>query len=88
MKTSFCVWQPVSNGVASTLAAAIVAGAQDRGIEITDVHAFTSLTGKGVTGEVNGHKVMLGNQALFTEFDMELGDLVQRAEALRQEDRR
>ena len=28
---------------------------------------------------------MLGNQALFTEFDMELGDLVQRAEALRQE---
>ena len=49
------------------------------------MHAFTSLTGKGVTGEVNGHKVMLGNQALFTEFDMELGDLVQRAEALRQE---
>ena len=29
--------------------------------------------------------MMLGNQALFTEFDMELGDLVQRAEALRQE---
>jgi P-type Cu+ transporter len=75
----------LERGSEHPLAAAIVAGAQARGIEFTDVHAFTSLTGKGVTGEVNGHKVMLGNRALFTEFGMELGDLVQRAEALRQE---
>src|SRR5262249_10057461 len=75
----------LERGSEHPLAAAIVAGTQARGIEFTDVHAFTSLTGKGVTGEVNGHKVMLGNRALFTEFGTELGELAQRAEALRQE---
>jgi Cu+-exporting ATPase len=62
-----------------------VAGAQERGIDLTDVHEFTSSTGKGVTGKVNGHQVRLGNRALFTEFGIDLGDLAQRAETLRQE---
>jgi P-type Cu+ transporter len=75
----------LERGSEHPLAAAIVAGAQARGIEITDVREFTSITGKGVIGEVNGQKVMLGNRALFTEFGMELGALGQRAETLRQE---
>ena len=75
----------LERGSEHPLAAAIVAGAQARGLALTDVHAFTSSTGKGVIGEVDGQKVMLGNRALFIEVGMELGDLVQRAETLRQE---
>jgi Cu+-exporting ATPase len=75
----------LERGSEHPLAAAIVAGAQARGLELTEVHNFASSTGKGVTGEVNGRQVMLGNRALFTESGVELGDLAQRAEALRRE---
>jgi Cu+-exporting ATPase len=75
----------LERGSEHPLAAAMVAGAQARGVALTDVHAFTSSTGKGVTGEVDGHKVMLGNRALFSEVGIAFDDLMQRAEALRQE---
>lgn len=65
------------------LAAAIVAGAQDRGVSLADVTDFDSLTGKGVTGVVGGHKVSLGNSALFDDLKIDLGDLPARAETLR-----
>ena len=67
------------------LAAAIVAGAQARGLSLTDARDFTSRTGKGVMGQIDGHQVALGNRALFAELGIELGDLVQRAEALRRD---
>src|SRR5687767_2090237 len=50
------------------LAAAIVAGAEERGIRLVDAVAFDSITGKGVRGEVDGKKVLLGNRALLDEF--------------------
>ena len=43
------------------------------------------MTGKGVMGQVDGRQVALGNRALFAELGIALGDLVQRAEALRRE---
>src|SRR5215208_4067128 len=39
------------------LAAAIVAGARERGVEIKDSARFQSITGKGVIGEVDGRHV-------------------------------
>jgi Cu+-exporting ATPase len=65
------------------LAAAVVAGAQERGIELTNVAAFQSLTGKGVTGEVEGRKVSLGNRALLDELKIDPGELATKAESLR-----
>jgi P-type Cu+ transporter len=52
---------------------------------LTDARDFTSRTGKGVMGQIDGHQVALGNRALFAELGIELGELVQRAEALRQD---
>ena len=43
------------------LAAAIVAGARERSVAITRVDGFQSITGKGVRGIVDGHRVSIGN---------------------------
>ena len=65
------------------LAAAIVAGADERGIEIKDAVRFQSLTGKGVIGEVDGHHVAVGNRSLLDELKLDAGELAARAEELR-----
>jgi len=46
------------------LAAAIVAGAGARGIVLADAADFQSVTGKGVTGTVDGRRVLVGNRAM------------------------
>jgi Cu+-exporting ATPase len=65
------------------LAAAIVAGARERGVDLVDAVAFDSLTGRGVVGEVDGHRIALGNRALFENLNIDPGELVTRAEELR-----
>jgi Cu+-exporting ATPase len=67
------------------LAAAIVAGARDRGVPPGAAREFRSLTGKGVTGTVEGRAVAVGTAALFAELGVAAGDLVERAEARRRE---
>jgi Cu+-exporting ATPase len=49
------------------LAAAIVRGAEARGVSTADVSDFRSVTGKGVVGTVNGTSVGVGNDALLRE---------------------
>ena len=73
----------LERGSEHPLAAAIVAGAEERGVELTEAHAFDSLTGKGVTGEVEGREVSLGNRALLDDLKIDAGELATRAESLR-----
>ena len=75
----------VERGSEHPLAAAIVAGARDRSVPLSDAKGFKSLTGKGVTGTVDGRAVALGNSALMEEMGVPPGDLSERAEALRRE---
>ena len=49
------------------LAAAIVAGAEERGIAISPQSRLPVHTGKGVIGNVDDHRVALGNTALLVE---------------------
>jgi Cu+-exporting ATPase len=65
------------------LAAAIVAGAEDRGIELRKTESFESLTGKGVKGLVDGHTVSLGNRALLEQLGIDSSALANRAEEFR-----
>ncbi|MBI3432990.1 MAG: heavy metal translocating P-type ATPase [Hydrogenophilales bacterium] len=67
------------------LAAAIVAGAGERGLALPEVKDFRSVTGRGVIGEVEAHTVALGNQRLMAEQKLDLGGLAQQADALRSE---
>ena len=71
------------------LAAAIVSGAEERGVRPGDAEEFSSLTGKGVTGRVEAgsgpRRVALGNRALLEQVGIEPGPLAERAEAMRAE---
>jgi len=73
----------LEKGSEHPLAAAIIAGAQERGVKLADATAFNSLTGKGVTGEIDGHKVSLGNRALLDDLQIDPGGLAAKAESLR-----
>ncbi|MFN8006823.1 MAG: cation-translocating P-type ATPase [Terriglobia bacterium] len=49
------------------LAKAIVNHARNTGISCPTVESFRSITGKGVTGKINGHEYFLGNHKLVEE---------------------
>ncbi len=65
------------------LAEAIVAGAIEKGIELTTTLEFESITGKGVTGQVDGHRVALGNIKLLESLSIEAGELPEQADLKR-----
>jgi Cu+-exporting ATPase len=65
------------------LAAALVMAARDRGTALIEPTNFTSLTGKGVVGDVGGRTVALGNMKLMVELGVKNTDLMNKAEALR-----
>ncbi|MEZ4366403.1 MAG: HAD family hydrolase [Kofleriaceae bacterium] len=73
----------LERGSEHPLAAAIVAGAEARGLAVPTAQAFTSITGKGVRGTVDGQEVALGNAALMAELGVALGEREADAEALR-----
>ncbi|MDP3217275.1 MAG: heavy metal translocating P-type ATPase [Deltaproteobacteria bacterium] len=75
----------LEQGSEHPLAAAIVAGAKARGIALPSAEGFASVTGKGVTGRVEGRAVALGNGALMAEVGARAEGLTARAEALRAE---
>lgn len=53
------------------LAGAIVAAAEERGLQLSAVKAFHSSTGKGVSGSIEGKKVAAGNWALMRDQGIE-----------------
>lgn len=65
------------------LAEAIVHGAQEKGIELVEANSFQSVTGKGVTGEVDGHKVAAGNIKLLEELGISTKDVSRKADKQR-----
>jgi Cu+-exporting ATPase len=67
------------------LAAAIVAAARERSIRPASADAFESITGRGVSGTVEGRHVLLGNAALLTSAGVALGDLETQANLRRAE---
>jgi Cu+-exporting ATPase len=67
------------------LAAAIVAGARERKVAIPAVTDFDSVTGRGVTGTIEGRKVLLGNAALMQESGLDISRLGTTADAQRKD---
>jgi Cu+-exporting ATPase len=67
------------------LGAAIVKEAEQRGISLIGVEHFESLTGKGVVGEIQGHRIALGNRKLLDDFGIDPDKLSEKAEAMRKE---
>jgi len=73
----------VERGSEHPLAAAIVEGAQERGLDVPDSTDFASHTGKGVTGLVEGRRIALGNKALLADLGISVDALETQADAHR-----
>jgi P-type Cu+ transporter len=67
------------------LAAAILAGAKERNVQLVDVADFQSTTGKGITGSLQGKHIGIGNAALMQCLGANLEPLRTRTEALQKE---
>ena len=65
------------------LAAAIVAAARDRDLDLPAVTGFESVTGKGVMGQMDGHAVAIGNDKLLREAGVDHAALDEAAAPLR-----
>lgn len=75
----------LERGSEHPLAAAILAGAAERKLEVPASKDFRSLTGKGVAARIEGREVALGNAALLDELGVAAGPLAEEAEALRRD---
>ena len=61
----------LERGSEHPLAEAIISEAAERGIKLAKTEEFNAITGKGVTGLVNGKSVYLGNSRLVKELGLE-----------------
>ncbi len=75
----------LERGSEHPLAAAVVAGAKERGVELVRSEDFQSFTGQGVAGHVEGRAVVLGNAGLLAERGVSAEPVAARAEELRRE---
>jgi Cu+-exporting ATPase len=75
----------LERGSEHPLAAAVVKGAQERGIPLAEATDFRSVTGKGVVGQVEGRGLLLGNAALLAENGIGPADLEGRIDPLRRQ---
>jgi len=76
----------LERGSEHPLAAAIIAAAQERKLEPFQTAEFQSLTGKGVSGKVNGKTVVLGNKRLMDDLSVSVDSGTEaQADKLRQE---
>ena len=73
----------LERGSEHPLAAAIVRAAADRNLALAKVEHFESVSGKGVTGTIEGRKVVLGNRTMMQATQIDVGALEALAEDLR-----
>ena len=75
----------LERGSEHPLAAAIVKGAEAKGLSLAEAQEFQSVTGKGVLGRVGGRNVAMGNAALMADHQVAVDPLRSRLEELRRE---
>ncbi|HEU5099720.1 MAG TPA: copper-translocating P-type ATPase, partial [Roseiflexaceae bacterium] len=67
------------------LGEAIVRGAAERDLMLSEPDKFNSIPGQGVEGQVTGHSVLLGNRTLMRERAVDISALLPQAEQLESE---
>lgn len=65
------------------LADAIVKNVQGKSIKLSKISDFTSVTGEGVTGTIDGHAVAIGNVKLLENSGIDTGNQLYKADELR-----
>jgi Cu+-exporting ATPase len=67
------------------LGTAIVRAALERGLRLADPQEFDAPDGKGVTGKVDGHRLVIGNVQIMDAAGVGVGPLAAEADRVRQE---
>ncbi|WP_334176345.1 heavy metal translocating P-type ATPase [Pseudoxanthobacter sp.] len=75
----------LERGSAHPLAAAVLRAAGERGLTPAPVTDFASPAGRGLSGTVEGHRLMAGNAAFLREAGIDTAPLAAAAEAARRE---
>ncbi len=75
----------LEQGSAHPLAEAIVEAAKAKSLEIPPAEDFHSHSGMGVTGQVDGHSLVLGNARMMNETGIQDEAFIQKADAQREE---
>lgn len=75
----------LEKGSEHPLAQAILRGAEEKGIKPSNVEGFQSITGKGISGTLEGKQILIGNAALLELSGIGHADLDSRADDLRKE---
>jgi len=77
----------LERGSEHPLARAIVAGARDRGVSLGEAKDIQSVTGKGVRGTVDGHRLAIGNTTMLSDLNVEVSNLAGEADRMREKAR-
>jgi P-type Cu+ transporter len=75
----------LEQGSEHPLAAAIVSGAAEKGVQPAAAEDFQSATGRGATATIAGRKVALGNNTLMEELHVQTDSLKEEVERLRRD---
>jgi Cu+-exporting ATPase len=73
----------LERGSEHPLGHAIVHGALERGLQLTNSASFESLTGRGIRAKVEGREIVAGNERLLRELNIDSQPLQDRANQLR-----
>lgn len=77
----------LEQGSEHPLAAAIVRGAEARGVDVPEASEFQSITGKGARGRAGGRDVAVGNRALCEAMDVDPAPAEEAADRQRRQGR-
>ncbi|WP_158770025.1 heavy metal translocating P-type ATPase [Paraglaciecola sp. L1A13] len=72
----------LENGSEHPLAESIVNYAKEQAYSISQVSEFDAITGKGVKGMFNNQRLLFGNAALMQQFDIDVSEASDKAQAL------
>ncbi len=61
---------------------AIVEEAQNQGMELKAPEKFESLTGRGISAELDGRQILIGNERMLTEQNISLGEFKEKADEI------
>ncbi|WP_338489439.1 heavy metal translocating P-type ATPase [Pseudomonas trivialis] len=77
----------LQRGSQHPLAKAVLDACNEQGLPVADASASQSLTGRGMTGTVDGRQLALGNTRMLQEYGLSEGELATRASAWEAEGR-
>ena len=75
----------VESGSEHPLGKALVDKAEEKGIALKDIDNFAAVSGKGVTAEIDGKKVFVGNKKLMEDYNIDISEFSNVSDTLESE---